>query len=264
MRFQGGAAVVVAEDGDASEAVRGGAEFDVCVEAQFDGDATMFGIAKRVRQMVAGGFVAEEGFAGGIRGVGTGEDEAFDEESGGEGVVFGEGAAEAGADDEDIVAGFKGELDDGGGVERRGCHDQRGAVAGEQRGGAVGGGLYGELSGDRELLEGGGGVAGVEALGREAAFLAEEEDIGAIAGDLGAELAGLIDGGGGVDAADAPVHEYGDDGGGAEHVDHDAGAVGRCGGGWGEGDIDVHRASVVGRRRSCRGGTAGTCGIALW
>ena len=179
--------------------------------------------------------------------MGAGEDEAFDEEAGGEGVVFGEGATKAGADDQHIIVGFEGELGDGGGVEWGGGHDERGTLAGEQCRGAVGGGLDRDLRADGELLERGGGVAGVEAFWGEAALFAEEEDICTVAGELGAELAGFIDGGCGVDATHASVDEDGDDGGGAEDIDDDAGAV--CGsyGGWGEGDVYVHRGSVVGR-----------------
>ena len=177
--------------------------------------------------------------------MGAREDQAFDEESGGEGVVFSESTSEAGADDQHVVSCFEGESGDLGGVQRRGGHHQRRTLAGQQRRRAVGGGLHGDLRGDRELLEGGGGVAGVEPLGREAALLAEQEDVCAVAREFRAELARLLDGGGGIDAAHALVHQHGDHGGGAQHIDHDAGAIrGRCGR-WDEGDVDVHRGSVV-------------------
>ena len=66
MGLEGGATVVVSEDGDVGEQVRCGAEFDVGVEAEFDRGATVFGVAEGVGEAVAGGFVAEQRVAGGV------------------------------------------------------------------------------------------------------------------------------------------------------------------------------------------------------
>lgn len=203
--------------GDGSGEVGPGAVRDVGVEAEGTEGLGVRGLGEGLGE--AGG-----GAAGQVLGeeVGAFADGGAGEagEVGGCGAVFVGGyAVLAGGHEDDVFAEGEEVLDGGGGVDGGGEEDGGGALGGDEAAGAVGGGEDdAAVAGDGGLA---GAVPGVEAGGRDALALAEEEGFGV--GGLAGE--GLLHAADDAQLAGAVVEEHGRGRAGAEGIDDDGGAA---------------------------------------